>query len=815
LSKKIAQVIVDIPSQNVDHPFEYLVPSNIESRVDIGSSVLISFGSRLQLGYVIGFCNKSTIASLNPIIDVIDEKPIFNEEMISLCCWVKERYLSTLSESLKLAFPPGRSRHLKQELTLQGGNDDKLLSERQKELLNVIANMGGKAKIDEIKKYFSKGVPNLIGSLERKGFIKKKYVISKPQINAKTEEYASLNLSIEDTANIVTSLIKKAPKQRKILSLLLEERTVPVHELLSSTGSSRQSLKSLINKGIVKLNEKSIFREPDFFYPEKIPSSLKLTDEQRRALEQIKMAIDKETYGVQLLQGVTGSGKTEIYLRAIADVLNKNKTAIVLVPEIALTPQTVHRFRSRFDEMVAVLHSGLSLGERYDQWERIKQGDCKVVVGTRSALFAPLNNLGLIVIDEEHETTYKQNVNPRYHAREAAKKRAQLNNALVILGSATPSIESKYEVEKENYELIKLTKRVENRKFPDIEIIDMRKETKKGNRGIFSSVLLQEMERCINSNKKIMLFLNRRGYAGFTLCKDCGFVFKCKRCNVSLVYHLNNGVMRCHHCGYTTYLPKLCPNCKSCRMGYFGIGTQRVESEIKRIYPEVPLIRMDADTTTKGGSHRKKIIAFKKLDVGILLGTQMIAKGLDFPDVALIGVINADTALNLPDFRAGERTFQLLMQISGRAGRGDFPGKVIIQSYCPDTYAISEVKKGTYDNFFEQEIKIRKELNYPPFSQLINILFSGSEEKTVVEVAHSFSEHFNKIKGKTWLDSCLGPAPAPLSKIKNRYRWHLILKTNDSTSAVKFLRENMKSLISKKSSKDVKILIDVEPIWTL
>ncbi len=814
MSKKIAQVIIDMPVHNIDYPFEYMVPPNIEENIEIGSSVLVTFGSRLQLGYVVGFLEESSVKSLNPILDLIDEEPIFDKDMMNLCRWVAKHYLSTLSESLKLAFPPGRARRLRQMIILQD-KEEESLTLRQGELVNILKKMGGESSLDNIQKHYSAGLSNLIGTLEKKGLLKRKYVISKPRINRKTKECAALNPSIDNREDLITSLATKAPKQKRIVLLLSEEKTVSVRRLLSNTDSSRQSLNALVKKGIVVLNEEPMLREPDLFYPEKIPLSIKLTDEQSKVLKSIKDAIDSETHRVQLLQGVAGSGKTEIYLQAIAKILNKNKTAIVLVPEIALTPQTVHRFRSRFGETVAVLHSGLGLGERFDQWERIKRGECKVVVGTRSAIFAPLKNLGLIAIDEEHEVTYKQNCNPRYHARDVAKKRAESNDALLILGSATPSIESRYEAKRGNYGLLKLTKRVKDRKFPEVELIDMREEGSKGSSGIFSTALLNEMEECVCSNKKMLLFLNRRGYAGFILCRDCGFVLKCKRCDISLVYHLNDKTMRCHHCGYTICSPKLCPNCKGYRIGYFGIGTQRVESEIKKMFPDISLIRMDADTTMKRDSHRRKLIAFKNLDVGILLGTQMIAKGLDFPDVALVGVINADTALHLPDFRASERTFQLLMQLSGRAGRGGFPGKAIIQSYCPDSYAISAIKKYTYDEFFEEEIKIREELDYPPFTQLINILFSGKDEKKVIGEAYSFSNFFNKVDGKRWLKSFLGPAPAPLSRIKNKYRWHMILKTTDLIEATNFLRENLKDLISKKYSKDVTISIDVNPAWTL
>ncbi len=813
--KKYAEIIVDIPPHEVDHPFEYLIPVELSSRICVGSMVLVPFGPSLKIGYVVGFKSKFTLSHLSSIMDILDETPVFSEEMVKLCQWIADHYLCTLGEALKLAFPPGRGRKLSQEIILNGKLVDLLkqispTASRQREILRKIAVLGGKVSLRALKKSCGGKISSALKELEGKKLILKKYWISQPKVDIKKERYIRLNLSSQEAETVARSLTTKAPKQQRILEVLSEELRMPVHELLSLVDASYTSLKSLVDKGFVRIFDHPTFRDADFYYPENFQTPSTLTCEQAEALQRITESIDGEMPSVFLLQGITGSGKTEIYLQAISHILKKGKTAIVLVPEIALTPQTVHRFRSRFGEIVAILHSGLGLGERFDQWRRVKEGRYKVVVGARSALFAPVSNLGLIVVDEEHESTYKQNRNPRYHARDVALKRAQLNNACVILGSATPSVESKFKAERGEYELIYLTRRIENRPLPGIQLVDMRREI---NKGIFSSTLRERMNECINSKGKMILFLNRRGYCGFLLCRDCGLVIKCKRCAVSLTYHQDKRVLKCHHCGYVRPAPCVCPKCKGHRIRYLGIGTQRVESELKLLFPHLPIIRMDADTTVRRGAHRRRLIEFKEERVGVLLGTQMIAKGLDFPEVTLVGIINADTALNLPDFRAAERTFQLLMQVGGRAGRGQRPGTVIVQTYCPENYAIQAVLRGNYDSFYLKEISLRKELKYPPFCELINILISARDEGRAREVALSIGRFLqSKLDG---LFDLLGPAPAPLQKLGNKYRWHIVLKVSNPRAVKTFLKENHKRLLPEKYSKDVTLFIDVDPVWLL
>ncbi|HZD59533.1 MAG TPA: primosomal protein N', partial [Anaerolineae bacterium] len=542
--------------------------------------------------------------------------------------------------------------------------------------------------------------------------------------------------------------------------------------------------------------------------------AVELTDEQGEALSAIIKSIERGSNDIFLLQGITGSGKTEVYLRAIQKVLDTGKGAIVLVPEIALTAQAVARFKARFNETVAVLHSGLGAGERFDQWRGIWEGKYRVVVGARSAVFAPVPKLGILVVDEEHEASYKQGRNPRYNARDVAIKRASLEGACVVLGSATPSIETKWRSETGLYRPLFLRKRVEKRQLPRIEIVDMRDEPHKKERPIIGNLLRRRLEETIDVGEKAILFLNRRGFSNFILCQECGFVPKCRNCEVSLTYHSVNHSLRCHHCNFATKAPDTCPRCSGHSIRYPGSGTQRVETELYRLYPDTPVIRMDADTTTRKGAHQKRLARFNKEKSAILLGTQMIAKGLDFPEVTLVGVVNADTSIHLPDFRAGEYTFQLLMQVAGRAGRGEQPGKVVIQTHVPDSYPLRAVLAGDYDDFYKTELGFRRELSYPPFSTIIRMLFSGPQPEAVIGLARRAAAMIEAAHLDSSVD-ITGPSPAPLLKIKKEYRWHILLKVRDDLTVKSFLEDNLLRFVPKKYQKVVMLSIDVDPIWVL
>ncbi|MCQ9208138.1 MAG: primosomal protein N' [Omnitrophica bacterium] len=536
-----------------------------------------------------------------------------------------------------------------------------------------------------------------------------------------------------------------------------------------------------------------------------------LSPQQKQALSAITKSIKRKSHQVFLLHGITASGKTEVYLQAIKEVLAQGRSSIVLVPEISLTPQTVERFGSRFGQTVALLHSGLLPSQRARQWRRAKLGQAQIVIGARSAVFAPLKNLGLIVLDDEHENTYKQqDASPHYHAREVAIFRAKLAGATVILGSATPSLESFYSAKQGTIKSLTLPERVTERDLPEVNIVDMRQEVavRRKRANIFSRALEISIRQVLERREQAILFLNRRGFSTFINCFKCGYVARCKRCNVSLTHHYATKRLICHYCNYQMELPQICPQCNSNYLRYFGLGTEKVESELHRLFPGARIARMDLDTTSKRDAHSKILNSFKERKIDVLVGTQMIAKGLDFPGVSLVGVVSADTALNIPDFRSGERTFDLLTQVAGRAGRGQVHGRVIIQTYVPEHYALVASIKHDYHQFYRQEIKSRKELNLPPFTHIVSLTLRSPQQKKVEDIACDLSARLNK-KKLTKDIQVLGPAPASVSKIRGRFHWNVLLKGSSLPRLVKLLRRVVKDY---RRYKGVPLKIDVDPI---
>ncbi|OQA17469.1 MAG: Primosomal protein N' [bacterium ADurb.Bin363] len=646
-------------------------------------------------------------------------------------------------------------------------------------------------------------------SLKDMGLVKVDEDFLPPRARPKVIQVVNLNIEREELFRTIEKLEKSAPKQSCLLKFLIDHNSkFTMTELSKKSDISLSTIRSLREKGYIILKDVEIRRNPLTGNRNFGEHNFTLTQEQQKAFNSISQAINLRKHEVFLLHGITGSGKTEVYLQSISRALELERQAIMLVPEISLTPQTIERFYSRFGDKIALLHSKLSEGERYDEWRRLRDGKASIAIGTRSALFAPLPSVGLIVIDEEHETSYKQESMPPYHAREVSIKRAELNNAVLILGSATPSVEIFYRARQNKISLFSLPFRVEKRNLPSVEVVNMSEELKEGNKTIFSYSLQRSLWECLEKNEKILLFLNRRGHSSFVLCRDCGFVVKCQFCAVSLNYHSDRGTLSCHYCNNQIKLPSFCPNCKSRRIKYFGVGTQKVEMEVNKFFPQARTIRMDSDTTVKKGSHRALLDRFLKEDKTILIGTQMIAKGLDFPEVTLVGIITADTAINLPDFRAGERTFQILTQVSGRAGRGDVPGRVILQTYAPEHPSILAARNHDYKSFYEKEIIERKELSYPPFETIIRVLFTGKDERTVrmtgEELAGSLKDMFTSARGMV-----LGPCEAPIGKIRENYRWHFILKGED----ISYLRNSLRDALNKISiNSAVRMSIDVDPL---
>ena len=581
----------------------------------------------------------------------------------------------------------------------------------------------------------------------------------------KTALFASLVMSNEQTLDYINNNKIKSEKQQRILMYLIKNGQTLQSELIEKTEASRAIVKTLERKEFKKY----------------------------------------------LLYGVTGSGKTEIYLQLIEKIVEQGKSAIMLVPEISLTPQMINRFIERFGkEIISVLHSKLSVGERHDSWERIESGEARIVIGARSAIFAPVKNLGIIIIDEEHDSSYKSEMPPRYNAKEVATELAKYNKIPVLLESATPDITTFYEAQQGNIELLKLTKRANNSNLPSIEVVDLKQELANGNRTMISVKLYKLIEENLKNKKQTILFLNRRGFSTFIMCRDCGYVAKCRNCNISLTYHKKEEKLKCHYCGYEESLVKICPNCGSKKIRHFGTGTQKLELEINKMFPKASTIRMDIDTVTKKNSHEEILRKFNEEKIDILIGTQMIVKGHHFPDVTLVGVVSADGSLNIDDYRASERTFDLLVQVAGRAGREKLPGNVIIQTYNPDNYSIQYSKKQNYEEFYNVEIKLRKQLRYPPFCDIIMFGISGEREEIVSKTANQlYANLHKKIQQEDIAANILKPLPAPIDKIKNRYRWRIIIKSEVNDKLIEIINE---CLYDKELLKNnARVIADINP----
>lgn len=677
-----AEVVLSKVTRYLDKIFHYSIPEDLKDELQVGHQVLIPFGRRRDIGYVVGFVKEAEVKRVKDIIRITSESPIFSEKQVELAKWLSEYYCSFFITALRLVMPPGIVR---------------------------------------------------------------------------------------------TEARKRVRVTKPVSSLGYEVRN--------------EQRASGIDTGIVTVTE---------------ITGLKPTPEQQKALDVIKLAMDSNKPEKILLYGVTGSGKTEIYMQAIACVLEQGRSAIVLVPEIALTPQLVQRFKGRFQDSIAVLHSHMTLSERSGEWQRVSSGEARIVLGARSAVFAPIKNLGMIVIDEEYETSYKQDKNPRYHVREVAFQLAEMHKAVVVLGSATPSVETYFRAEEGEYKKAVLPQRIDSRPLPPVEIINMCR----GKDYLLSQRLREELKSTLERGEQAILFINRRGYFTFVMCRECGFAIECPQCSIALTYHSADKRTRCNRCGYNGSAPGSCPQCNSSSIGYFGIGTQRIENEVAQVFPAARILRYDSDAVSKRGSHEVFFSAFAEGKADVLVGTQMVTKGLDVANVTLVGVVAADTALHLPDFRSAEHTFQLLTQVAGRAGRHHLPGKVIIQTYNPEHYAIQAAAKHDYEKFYQQEIKYRKELGYPPFSKLISLLISSPE----ADKALKLSEDLEKFLRKRIGEGILGPAPAIIPKLRGEWRYHILLKGKDLDKMRRAVVETLGKIVIPS---EIKVTVDVEPMGML
>ncbi len=780
----IAEIIVSNSSINVDKIFHYRIKNEMLDKVCIGKRVIVPFGAsnRKIEAFVINIACKSVPNDLKYVNSIVDEQPFFNEKMVELIKWMRDRYLCTYYDAIKAIMPPGVGLKLQEWISLIDGlsHDDikgKIKNSKlQQQIINIINKNGGSVEYSEIAKLIGgASIRQSINSLLSKKLINV-FNRSFTQVKDKTVRMVSLAISNEEAEDYLLELSERASVQARVIEILLQNDSVSTVDIVAFSNGTYNTLNTLLRKGVVKYTEHIIERSVTTLKTPKETFAFKPTFEQNNVIDSVIKHLNAEKHTPILLRGVTGSGKTEVYLQIIARAIKMQKQAIVLVPEISLTPQMVERFAGRFGSRVAVFHSALSLGERYDQWKKIRASEVDVVVGARSAIFAPFNNLGIIIVDEEHENTYKSEISPRYHAREVALKRGINEEAIVLFSSATPSVESYYKAIIGRYKLVSMEKRYNNAELPKVSVVDMRTELANGNRSVFSAHLKNEIEHNIANKQQTILFINRRGHSTFVYCRSCGYVCTCPHCNISLTYHAYDNMLSCHYCGYRQRNVSACPNCSSKYIRYFGVGTQKVEQELKNIFPEASIIRMDVDTTGKKHSHERILNIFSEQQIDILIGTQMVSKGLDFPNVTLIGVLAADMSLNIDDYRSAERTFQLITQVSGRAGRGEIEGRAVIQTYEPENYTIRIAKDHDYLTFFNSEIKIRKQLGYPPFSIIISLYVSGPVEGDVIakinSIVDSFKEKVNANEVlKAIVYDVLGPIPAPIKRIKNKFRW--------------------------------------------
>ncbi len=806
-----ADIVITKKAYELDRLFCYRIPLELEDKVVPGKRVIIPFGNYGKTEGIVFdvYSDREKIKGIKSIDEVIDSTPVISEVGFVIAKFLRKKYLCSYYDALKLNMPSGLKTFVDEKIYLTANLED-ALSPEEEEIVNLLYKYNGCSYSVLKEKVKLKGLRALLLAMEEKGLIDIRSVHSEG-IKDKTIRVATLLVNNRECEEYIEKN-KRATTRAKALKVLMENKSMVLSDLRAYTKITKDGLESLVSEGLIEIEETELLRDPfankEFTKNEKLPA----TDEQKEAIKTILSGEDK----VYLLHGITGSGKTEVYLQVIEEKLREGKNAIVLVPEISLTPQMVTRFFSRFGEGVAVIHSGLSKEERYDQYKLIKRGKIRVVIGARSAIFAPLDNVGIIVIDEEHENSYKSDVFPKYDTVEIAKCRSDFEGSTLVLASATPSVVSYYLAKKGDYKLIKLTKRTNNKKPPETYIVDMRKDLREGNFSPFSNLLKEELIKREESKEQSVLFINRRGYSTFVSCRSCGFVAKCPHCDVSLTYHSARNILACHYCGYERENFTECPDCKSTYIKHFGKGTQRVEDEIKQSFPDSSYIRMDADTTRAKFSHEKILEKFEKENINILLGTQMITKGLDFKNVTLSCVLAADGGLFMEDYRATERTFSQIIQVIGRAGRGDKEGIGIIQTYNPDHYVIKLAGTGNYEEFYESEINLRKQMNFPPFCDIINIICHSENlelcKKLIKESYNILGNLKNNLKISDEDLRIYRPNFAPLARIKNKYRMRILIKAKSSGDISRILEKIYVNYNENYKVKEIGLSIDINPI---
>ncbi len=816
MENRVARVAVSAASFHIDKLYDYVVPQAMRDAAAPGMRVSVPFskGNRHVEGVIMEMTESSDYLKLKPIDSLLDEAPVLTVNQLKLAKWIKVRFFCTMFDAIKAMLPAGlwfRAEHIcsiadgidKEKAYIAAGEDPMAAS-----LLDSIYAGGGTADLNALRASFGEKGGRALKMLEEAGVIRSG-ISGKRKANDKTVSVLHLAISAEEAMEIAESKQRSAPQQSAILRLLAEIGEADAKEVCYFTGASMQSVRALEKRGYIESERREVFRIPAYDKTE-APKIRELNEQQAAAYEGLKVLLEEEKAAAALLYGVTGSGKTAVYIRLIRRCIELGRQAIVMVPEIALTPQLMATFRGHFGERVAVLHSSLSIGERYDEWKRIKSGLVDVVVGTRSAVFAPVARLGLLIMDEEQEYTYKSENNPRYHARDVAKFLCVQENALLLLGSATPSVESMYNALSGRYKLFRMDKRYNQRALPGVIIADMKTELRGGNGGALSSVLCAELEKNFRAGEQSILFINRRGSSAAVTCTECGNTFQCPSCSANLTYHSANNRLMCHYCGYSRTVDKICPECGH-SLQFIGSGTQRVEEELKLLYPGVEIMRMDTDTVTASRTHEVMLAEFVKKKIPVLIGTQMVAKGLNLENVTLVGVIAPDQMLYSGDYRARERTFNLITQVVGRSGRGEKTGRAVIQTLTPDNEVIRCAAAQDYESFYRGEIELRKILELPPLTELYSIMLSGTDEAQVLRCCTELRTALAKsVTGENV--QILGPAAAHILKVNNRYRYRVYLRCPPGREARALIAAAIKRYSSDKRFKGVSVFGDIDPM---
>ena len=809
----MVKVAVSAAPYSIDKPYSYLVPEPLSDAAVPGVRVVVPFGrgNKESEGLILARSPEPKLPGVKAIRSVLDPEPVLDKAGIDLALWMRGRYFCTVFEAVKTILPTGLWYGLREVWSLhmeaEAARSAAAAIPGAWQVLDLLAQQGGRAEIQLLRDTLGVGAEKTLKALKKAGILTCE-TNARRKVGDKFHRMVELAIDTGDAFALTEPKRRSAPARYEVVSFLAAAGRTPAAEVCYYTGASTRTLKSMEKAGLIAFSDEEELRVPSFEDVEPGPEIL-LNEEQETAFEEILGRVREERPSVTLLRGVTGSGKTQVYLRLVQETLALGKTAMVLVPEIVLTPQMMRKFSSYFGEKAAMLHSSLKMTERYDQWKRIRRGEVSVVLGTRSAIFAPLKNLGLIVMDEEQEGSYQSENAPRYDTREVAKYLCAREGAALVLGSATPTVESAWAAEQGTYQKALLLRRYNESALPQVLIADMRQEVLAGNPGLISAPLRQELERNLAAGEQSILFLNRRGSSRYLLCGECGYVPQCPRCSVAMTYHSANGRLMCHYCGHSQPVTETCPECGGW-MKRIGAGTQKVEEELRELFPETGILRMDADTTA--GGHEEILQTFEKERVPILLGTQMVAKGLDFENVTLVGVLSADISLYVDNYRAAERTFSLLTQVVGRAGRGSKTGRAVIQTYTPGNDVIQCAARQDYDAFYESEIRMRRLRRYPPFADIFTVTVSGTEEGRVLRAAVSVRETLRQLCLRPELAAgepeVLGPAPAPVVKVNNRFRYRCTLVGRNDKPTREMLAWLQKTFAKDSANRGLNIFVD-------